>query len=155
MNERIRQLKDYIFEHHHHPLRRSVDWQLAGEFAAGAVPPVRRRALALSRVLSEERPCFLPGERIAFLRTVSTLPALFTEAETRDMKARYAFSEQGVPFNFTPDYGSVISQGLDALRRTLCARSSTRWSAPRRRAPVPALPRRPRWIWSGIASPIF
>ncbi|MBO4344119.1 MAG: hypothetical protein J5833_00085 [Victivallales bacterium] len=122
MNERIRQLKDYIFGHQHHSLRRKVEWNLADGFATENVPPVMRRAIALGKVLREEKPCFLPGERMAYLRTVANLPALFTEAEMTALKEKYSFSEQGLPFNFTPDYGSVISQGLDLLRQTLCER---------------------------------
>ena len=122
MNERIRQLKDYIFDHRHHPLRRKIEWSLADGFAADGVAPVMRRAIALGKVLQKEKPCFLPSERIAFLRTVATIPKLFTEAEMNDLKAKFSFSEQGLPFNFTPDYGSVISIGLDALRQSLCDR---------------------------------
>jgi len=122
MNDRIRQLKDYIFGKQHQALRRQVDWNLAEKFMADGTSPVWRRALALGKVLTAEQPHFLPGEKIAFLRTVANLPTLFTDAERQTMRGKYSFSEQGLPFNFTPDYGSVIAQGLDSLRLTLVAR---------------------------------
>ena len=122
MDIRFQALRDYILAERHHAFRRTVEWRLAEEFAAAGTPPVLRRAVALEKVLAAEMPQFLPGERIAGLRTVANLPALFTEAEWTAMRQAHSFSEQGVPFNFTPDYPSVIARGLEAVRKDASAR---------------------------------
>ena len=76
----------------------------------------------IEKVLAAETPCFLPEERIAGLRTVANLPALFTEEEWSVLRREHSFSEQGMPFNFTPDYPAVIARGLEAVRADAAAR---------------------------------
>ena len=122
MDIRIQNLREYLLAGKHHAFRRTVDWHLAEEFAAVGTPPVLRRAIALEKVLAAETPQFLPGERIALLRTVANLPALFTEEEWPAMRKEHSFSEQGMPFNFTPDYPAVIARGLEAVRADAMAR---------------------------------
>ena len=122
MNARIQKLKQTILDGAHHCFRHTLEWNLADDFAQRKEHPAMRRALALEAFLSAETPQFLPDERIAFLRTVANLPRLFTDDEMAAMKKEHSFSEQGVPFNFTPDYPYAIAKGLDALRAEVDAR---------------------------------
>lgn len=59
---------------------------LAEQFAAEQIPDVDRAARRLIYVLDKEEPVLFEGERIAFTRTVTTIPEIFTEEEMRDLK---------------------------------------------------------------------
>ena len=119
MTPRISELKNLLLEKQHHSLRHHVNWDLAERFASQNATRSTRCAAGLEAVLSAETPAFLPGERIAFIRTVENLPDLYMEAEMKRMREQNAFCELGREFNFTPDYASVISIGLDELRQRL------------------------------------
>lgn len=118
MDHRVIRLQKYLLAEKHHVFRRKVDWHLA----ANGTPPVFRRAIAMEKVLAAETPCFLPDKRIAGLRTVANLPMLFTDEEWAAMRKAHSFSEQGIPFNFTPDYPTVIASGLVGVRKNAAAR---------------------------------
>ena len=122
MTDRIYNLRGAVFSGVHHHCRREIKWELAEKFAAGNVSPVNRCALACAAVLAAEEPRFLPGSKLAFMRTVSNLPELYTAAEQTALRQKYSFSEKGVPFNFTVDFQSVLSTGLPEFRNKLTAR---------------------------------
>ena len=122
MTPHITSLREYILQGRHHFNRRQIKWQLAEKFAAENTAPVKRTSSALAAVLKEEIPCFIPGCNIAFMRTVANLPDLYTAEELTILKERYSYSEKGVPFNFTPDYGSVMKIGLPAFRQKIIDR---------------------------------
>lgn len=125
MIPRIVVLRQYVLDGNHHAMRRQIDWHLAEQFAADHTPPVKRTSAALAAVLKAEIPCLIPGSRIAFMRTVSNLPELYTEEELSALKETFSYSEKGVPFNFTPDYGSVMSIGLPAFRQKIVDRMAS------------------------------
>ncbi|MBQ9776691.1 MAG: pyruvate formate-lyase [Lentisphaeria bacterium] len=125
MTERIAVLREYISNGRHRSCRREVHWSLAEMFAAEKTSPVKRTAAALCAVLKEETPCFIPGSRIAFMRTVANLPELYTAEEVEALKKQFSYSEKGVPFNFTPDYASVMKIGLPAFRRKIVERMAS------------------------------
>ncbi|MBR0459388.1 MAG: hypothetical protein IJJ26_09125 [Victivallales bacterium] len=122
MDNRIAEMRESLLAGRHHALRHRIAWNLAETFAAQKTPAEMRAAAALEAVLAAELPAFLPGERIAFLRTVANLPELYTPQEWEELRARYSFSEKGIPFNFTPDYASAIHIGLDALATNISQR---------------------------------
>lgn len=70
----------------------------------------------LCEVLKAEKPVILPDETIVFTRTVKKLPAIFTEAEWKDITDRHFIHEQGRVCNISPDYERVIGNGLDKER---------------------------------------
>lgn len=124
MTPRIERLKGCLQEHRHHAFRRDVDWKIAEQFANKNLPPLRRVSEALVEVLRAETPIFLPEERIAFTRTVRTLPELYTEEEVRKMRSESSFAEKGVVFNLCCDFASTIAAGLDARRAEVVTRMS-------------------------------
>jgi formate C-acetyltransferase len=65
---------------------------------------------------------FLPGERIAFLRTVKQIPDLYTPAEMEALRGTAFYAEKGCVFNISPDYATTIREGLDARRAEIAAR---------------------------------
>lgn len=129
MTPRIERLKRCLLEHRHHALRRDVDWKLAEPFAEQNLPPLQRVSEALAEVLQAETPVFLPEERIAFTRTVRTLPELYTEEEVRKMRSEFSFAEKGVVFNLCCDFASTIAAGLDARCAEVVTRMDGRDSA--------------------------
>mgnify|MGYP000845345935 FL=1 len=129
MTPRIERLKRHLQEHRHHVFRREVEWKLAEQFAKQNLPPFRRVSEALAEVLKAETPVFLPEERIAFTRTLRTLPELYTEEEVRKMRSEFSFAEKGVVFNLCCDFASTIAVGLDARRAEVAARMNGRDNA--------------------------
>ena len=49
-----------------------------------------------TRLCGEEKAVILEGEQIVFLRTVSNLPAIFTESEWEDIKSKYYIHELAI-----------------------------------------------------------
>ena len=96
--------------------RRDVDWKaLLDRFIREGVGDMERARIGLEEMLKAERPEFMEGERIAFLRTVKQIPDLHSDDEMDARRAQgVAFGEKGVVFNITADFGSAIRDGLGA-----------------------------------------
>ena len=96
--------------------RRDVDWKaLLDRFIREGVGDMERARIGLEEMLKAERPEFMEGERIAFLRTVKQIPNLHSDDEMDARRAQgVAFGEKGVVFNITADFGSAIRDGLGA-----------------------------------------
>ena len=116
MTTRIEDLLNRTFDKEQKKFRRNVDWKpLLDRFIAEDVDDETRARMGLEAMLAAEQPVFMEGERIHFLRTVSTIPDLHSEAEMEARrKAGTAFGEKGVVFNLTADFGPLIAEGLDA-----------------------------------------
>ncbi len=113
-----KKLYDFILNKEHHKYRHSVDWDLAEEYAAKGLTPVERMADRFERLCDEEKAVILEGEQIVFLRTVSNLPAIFTDSEWEEIKAKYYIHELGFMSNLSPNYYDTISVGLLEKRKT-------------------------------------
>ena len=85
MNERVKNLREFIFNKKHHSLRRrSEEAGLAGmaaRMAAEGLSYQLRAAVRLKLMLRAETPVFLQGERIVVTRTVRDIPDIYTEQE--------------------------------------------------------------------------
>ena len=124
MTERIKSLLDRTFDKEQAKFRRDVDWKpLLERFVSEGVGDEARARIGLEEMLKAERPAFMDGERIAFLRTVRQIPDLHTDAEMDARRAAgTAFGEKGVVFNLTADFGPTIRDGLDARLSEMDAR---------------------------------
>ena len=122
MTARIQDMLAYVLAKRHTALRRDVAWTLAETFCREGVPAEKRAADGLCAMLAAEAPAFLPGETIAFIRTVKQLPDLHTKAEMEALRKSAYYHEKGCVFNISPDYGSTIAVGFDARRAELDAR---------------------------------
>ena len=91
---------------------------LAEQFAAEQIPDVDRAARRLIYVLDKEEPVLFEGERIAFTRTVTTIPEIFTEEEMRDLKKTHWIHEKGDVCNISVDYTKLLNQGFMQRRRS-------------------------------------
>ncbi len=109
---------NFILEKKHHQFRHSVDWNLAEEYAAKGLSPVERMADRFERLCKEEKAVILEGEQIVMLRTVSNLPAIFTDAEWEEIKEGHHIHELGFLSNLSPNYYDTIATGLLKKRET-------------------------------------
>ena len=127
MTERIKSLLDRTFDKEQAKFRRDVDWKpLLARFVAEGVGDEARARIGLSEMLKAERPAFMEGERISFLRTVKQIPDLHTDAEMDARRASgTAFGEKGVVFNLTADFAPTIRDGLGARLAEIDARLAT------------------------------
>ena len=116
MTDRIQSLLDRTFDKEQKKFRHAVDWKpLLDKFVAEGLSDEVRARMGLEAMMAAETPAFMDGERIHFLRTVSTIPDLHSEAEMAARRAAgTAFGEKGVVFNLTADFGPAIAEGLDA-----------------------------------------
>ena len=124
MTERIRNLLERTFEKEQRAFRRDVDWKpLLARFIADGTRDEARARIGLEEMLKAETPAFMDGERLAFLRTVRTIPDLHSDAEMDARRASgTAFGEKGVVFNLTADFAPTIRDGLDARLAEISAR---------------------------------
>src|SRR5690554_5853967 len=123
MIRRIENLKEYIFEKHHHQFRRYSKevgiYDISKSFAKDNINPIKRSALCFSTLLDEELPVILPGERIVFTRTISDIPEIYTEEEWRRINDKYYIHERGTVCNISPDYATTIEMGLEARKNEI------------------------------------
>ena len=111
-------LYNFIFNKAHHQYRHAVDWNLAEAYAAEGLTPIARMADRFERLCEEEKAVILEGEQIVFLRTVSNLPAIFTDREWSEIKAKHYIHELGFMSNLSPNYYDTIAVGLLQKRET-------------------------------------
>lgn len=111
-------LYNTIINKEHHKFRKKVDFDLAGEYSKKGLSPIERMADRFERVINEETPVILPDEKIVFMRTVSNLPAIFTDSEWEDIKSRHYIHELGFMSNLSPNYYDTIKTGLIEKRKS-------------------------------------
>ena len=111
-------LYNYIINKEHHKYRHSVDWELAEEYSNKNLSPIERMADRFERLCNEEKAVILEGEQIVFLRTVSNLPAIFTDSEWEKIKSKHYIHELGFMSNLSPNYYDTIALGLLEKRKT-------------------------------------
>ena len=92
---------------------------LAEQFAAEQTPDVDRAARRLIYVLDKEVPVLFEDERIAFTRTVTTIPEIFTETEMEELRKKHWIHEKGDVCNINVDYTKLLNQGFDAKKAEL------------------------------------
>ena len=109
---------NFILNKNHHKLRRELEWNLAEEYASCGLSPVERMADRFERLCEVEEANIFEGEDIVFIRTVSNLPAIFTDSEWEEIKSKHYIHELGFMSNLCPDYYGAISKGLLKLSET-------------------------------------
>ena len=89
---------------------------MAETFADEGLEPKARMTKRFELLCQQEQPRFLPGERIAFLRTTANIPDCFTEEEWKNIRSEHFIHESGYQSNFTIDYAKVLKNGLLSLK---------------------------------------
>ncbi len=117
-------LLQYIVEKKHHVYRQPLNWDLAAEYSAKGLAPAERMADRFERLCAAQTPVLLPEEQIVFMRTVSNIPAIFTDEEWAEISGKYRIHELGFLSNLCPDYESCIREGLLAKKQKADAYSA-------------------------------
>ena len=99
-----------------HRAGRKMAAAMAETFAAEGLEPKARMTKRFELLCRQEQPRFLPGERIAFLRTTKNIPDCFTEEEWKTIRSQYYIHESGYQSNFTIDYAKVLKNGILSLK---------------------------------------
>ncbi len=109
-----RQLLQYIVNREHHVYRQEHPElaTLAQDFAKKGLSPIERMTRRFEILSRAEVPVLLPDEKIAFMRTVKTIPDCFTEEEWADIKSKHYIHELGYMSNLSPNYADTIKVGL-------------------------------------------
>ncbi len=119
MTARIQALKQLQWDRAHHVARRTLPADISLPYRNASMSDVMRCALRTRLALELETPYLMPGEIIAFTRTMPNLPFLYNEEEWHAIRAAHFIHESGNVSNLSPDYGKVIACGLLALRDRL------------------------------------
>jgi formate C-acetyltransferase len=100
----------------HHVHRQQPDLAADAAFTQGMadddLPAAERAARRLAYVMDREQPVILEHQRIVGIRTVVTVPEIFTDAERAGRAATHRIHELGKVSNVTPDYAGVLRTGL-------------------------------------------
>lgn len=80
--------------------------------------PEERMTMRFEKLCKAETPVILPGEEICYLRTISKIPDIFNEAEWQEIRKTKYIHELGYMSNVSPDYESVVGEGLLKRRET-------------------------------------
>ncbi|MFA5467906.1 MAG: pyruvate formate lyase family protein [Sphaerochaetaceae bacterium] len=119
MKQHIVKLREFYVEkkEHHAYRQKGVDpFYLAKEFAKRGLDDVQRAHERLKWVLEQEKPLVFKDEKIALLRTVPTIPEIYTENEWDALKRSYRIHEQGKVSNICPGYATLINKGFDVVK---------------------------------------
>lgn len=122
MNDLIKTLRQqFIVDKIQHIYRQQAEdpYILANEFSQQNMPYERREALRLIYMLEKEKPVVFTNERIAFTRTVVSVPQILTAAEMDTLRSTHWV--QGEVSNINVDYTLLMSCGLQAKMRELQA----------------------------------
>lgn len=122
MNDLIKTLRQqFIVDKIQHNYRQQAEdpYILANEFSQQNMPYERREALRLIYMLEKEKPVVFTNERIAFTRTVVSVPQILTAAEMDTLRSTHWV--QGEVSNINVDYTLLMSCGLQAKMRELQA----------------------------------
>lgn len=116
MNERIDAMRLAMLAGNHHIHRQVADEQADASFTSGLAAqdrsPLNRAQALLAHVLDNEVPVILPGQRIALIRTVPTVPEMFTDLERAGRSQAHRIHELGKVSNIAPNYADAIREGL-------------------------------------------
>lgn len=122
MTEKIeKMLTYYVRNREHHKFRKSPEdkYRFAVNYEKEKLDDLERTVRRLRDMLEEETPVVIPGESIAFLRTVVTVPEIYTEAEFEELSKKHYIHEQGKVCNISPDYMQLLSCGFEEKKKEI------------------------------------
>ncbi len=94
---------------------------LAETYREEGLTDVERSIRRLEYMLGSEKPHVYPDEKIALIRTVSTIPEILTKEEWAEKKKTNYIHEQGKVCNINPAYMLLVGEGFDAKREQIKA----------------------------------
>lgn len=115
MTDRILKMRNFfITDKKHREFRSKQKLNIAEKFAESRLTDIERSAKRLIAVLSAEKPVLFDDERIAFTRTVTEIPEMYTEAEYNNIVNSHWIHERGEVCNINVDYTMLLNCGFDA-----------------------------------------
>jgi len=117
MNRRLEDMRRRIRDGEHKRFRLDAPPDVLSECEAEGLSWPKRAARLTRRMCEAERPVILPGERIAFTRTVPTVPAYYPPDVWEELTRGRTLHELGPISNICADWGQVLSQGLMRRRQ--------------------------------------
>lgn len=122
-------LRFFIQDRKHHDFRRPPKdkYRFAESYKESGLSDLQRSVFRLQDMLAEETPVIFPFEKISFLRTVTTVPEIFTEDEFAEISAQHYIHEQGKVCNISPQYSLLLDTGLEE-KRELAAKARAQYA---------------------------
>jgi len=117
MNERLEAIKRRVRAGEHKRFRQSCAPDLLSECEAEGLSWPKRAARLTRRMCEAERPVIEPDEQIVFMRTVPTVPPVFSSEDWASLVQGRTLHEMGPISNICADWGAVLSQGLLGRRK--------------------------------------
>lgn len=111
-------LYTFITEKNHHQWRHPYEGPDSAAWVEAGLSPRERMADRFAHLCEQEVPHILPGQKLAFIRTVTSLPDVLTEAEWTDIRAKHHIHELGYLSNLSPDYAAAMGTGLLKAKET-------------------------------------
>jgi formate C-acetyltransferase len=119
MTGHIKELLDYFIvrkEHHKFRTLKPETYCLAEGYAARGLDDVSRAAARLRWMLEQEKPVVFPDEKICMIRTVASVPEIFTKEEFDGKTANHKIHEWGKVSNINVRYSLMIDSGTNKKR---------------------------------------
>ena len=119
MTDHIQELLQFFIQDRKHRTLRAPEtdkYRYAKIYKEKGLSDLSRSVCRLKDMLAEEKPVIFPFEKIAFLRTVPTIPEIFTEEEFAIISAKNYIHEQGKVCNISPEYSLLLTTGLEEKR---------------------------------------
>ena len=91
----------------------------AERYSREGLNDLQRSVRRLKYMLEKEKPHVYPDEKLALIRTVVTVPEIFTKAEMEELRKEHYIHEQGKVCNINPDYMMLVGAGFDKRREEI------------------------------------
>ena len=122
MTSHIENLLDYFIlrkEHHNYRQSNFDPYILTDDFSKKGLSDLERAALRLRWMLEQEKPIVFPNEKIAMIRTVVSIPEIFSIEEFEEIKNKFTIHENGKISNVNPRYSLLLDTGTREKRSEL------------------------------------
>lgn len=113
MNERIKLILKRLHDRHYQEKRKDFSRDLAAEYAKNGMPLPLRVAGRLQEMMDNEEVVIYEGDHIGFYRTIRKIPAILTENEFNELRAKYFLFDGAQVSNISSDYEYTLKVGFD------------------------------------------
>lgn len=117
MNERLQKMRDRVRNREHKNLRQASAPNVVAECEAKKLSWPRRVSLMLRMQLEAEKITIQPDEKIVFMRSIPSVPPIYSPAEWSKLFEGKKGHEIGPINNICADWGMVLSKGLTGRKQ--------------------------------------
>jgi pyruvate-formate lyase len=121
MNQRLSAMRERVRSREQKEFRLTNSPDVLLESEAHRLSWMQRSARLTRRMCEAEKPLILPDERIVFTRTTPSVPPIFSSEDWALLTSGRTIHELGPISNICPDWGFVLSQGLQKRRQAALA----------------------------------